>query len=443
LKKKPKAKVKAKAKAKGSQPAMQTTITQYVKAGLQGGAGSGKSTTAALLLLALSREYHNRAPVLVFDTEPGWQFVKPMFDAEGVPLLLVHGRHFKGMHDALKRAISEGCCGFVVDSITHPWQELLERFADSTGRVPFHKFNQIKPLWNEWTTDFLNAPLHAVANGRLAFDYFYEEAEDGRKELVKGDAKMKAGGGESFGYEPHLLCEMSHERVRGRNGKLKGLQYRCLVLKDRSRALNGKEFAFADFGAYQPNGYQAVLKVFRAHIEALTAIGAATLPKATSAVLVPEGNSVWSAEQRQKTIVLEEIEATLGTKLWPGNTNEAKQNKLRVIEELFGTRSWTKVETFPLVELERGLVVLLDLEKRLETETPSDAKMLVEMIRMAARAVRQQVSAVRCDEHLEAGKTALESMLQQSVENVHAARKLPGNVAELLEQQRQRRAGAR
>jgi hypothetical protein len=167
------------------------------------------------------------------------------------------------------------------------------------------------------------------------------------------------------------------------------------------------------------------------------------LPKATSAVLVPEGNSVWSAEQRQKTIVLEEIEATLGTKLWPGNTNEAKQNKLRVIEELFGTRSWTKVETFPLVELERGLVVLLDLEKRLETETPSDAKMLVEMIRMAARAVRQQVSAVRCDEHLEAGKTALESMLQQSVENVHAARKLPGNVAELLEQQRQRRAGAR
>jgi hypothetical protein len=171
----------------------------FVKAGFQGSSGTGKSTTAGLLLLGLSVEYASRAPVLVYDTEPGWQFLKSLFEAENVELIIRNGRHFKGMHDALREAVKLGCSGFAVDSITHSWSELLERFADSTGRVPFHKFNQIKPLWNEWTVDFLNAPLHCVANGRLAFEYLYEVAEDGRRDLVKGDAKMKAGGGESFG----------------------------------------------------------------------------------------------------------------------------------------------------------------------------------------------------------------------------------------------------
>src|SRR6266542_1454547 len=57
-----------------------------IKVGFFGGQGSGKTTSAAMLALGLSKELHHGAPVWVTDTEPGWQFLKPMFAAEGVQL---------------------------------------------------------------------------------------------------------------------------------------------------------------------------------------------------------------------------------------------------------------------------------------------------------------------------------------------------------------------
>jgi len=57
-----------------------------IKVGFFGGQGAGKTTSAAMLALALSKELHNGAPVWVTDTEPGWQFLCPMFAAEGVKL---------------------------------------------------------------------------------------------------------------------------------------------------------------------------------------------------------------------------------------------------------------------------------------------------------------------------------------------------------------------
>lgn len=353
----------------------------YLKAGLQGSAGTGKSTTAGLLLLGLSVTRHSKAPVLIFDTEPGWQFLKPLYQDEGVELIIENGRHFKGMHDAITTAVKRGCCGFCVDSITHTWSELLERFADSTGRVPFHKFNQIKPLWNDWTIDFLNSPLHGIANGRLGFEYFYEEQEDGKKELVKGDTKMKAGGGESFGYEPHLTCEMSHQRKRLKGGKLGGLQYVCFVLKDRVRALNGKEFVFDDLAQYKVGGYRPVLNAFLPHIEALENIAGVNLPKDTSAAIIPDGDANFHHKQKVKQALLEEWYTTMDL-LFSTRTDEGKHSRMVVTEAITSVRSKTKFESFDAAQLQYCVMLLMQFEKRFKAEpvkADGDLKALVEM----------------------------------------------------------------
>src|SRR5687767_14838017 len=76
------------------------------KIGAFGPGGSGKTTTLSLLAIGLSLTYHNGAPVVFFDTEgAGSDFVKPLFDAEGVPFYNVKSRAFADMRAAHREAL--------------------------------------------------------------------------------------------------------------------------------------------------------------------------------------------------------------------------------------------------------------------------------------------------------------------------------------------------
>src|SRR5207302_8040252 len=68
-----------------------------IKLGWFGPQGSGKTTSAALLALALSKEIYGGAPVYVTDTEPGWQFLRPLFQMEGVELIQRTDPTFRAM----------------------------------------------------------------------------------------------------------------------------------------------------------------------------------------------------------------------------------------------------------------------------------------------------------------------------------------------------------
>src|SRR5262245_17236753 len=85
------------------------------KVGIFGRQGSGKTTTAALIAIGLSKTYHKGAPVAALDTENGSDYLVPIFEAEGVPLLVVKSRAFKDMKDGLREAEREGCCAYLVD----------------------------------------------------------------------------------------------------------------------------------------------------------------------------------------------------------------------------------------------------------------------------------------------------------------------------------------
>lgn len=179
------------------------------KVGLFGPQGSGKTTTAALLLIGLSKTYHGGKPVAFLDTENGSDYLVPIFAAEGVELVVAKSRAFNDMKGALREAEEAGCCGYLVDSYTHTWQELNDALKKklNVSRLEFKHMDQLKGLWRVWTDQMLNSPLHVFLNGRLGYVWDREEDENGRKgDLVKLGTKMKSEA--DAGYEPSLLIEM-------------------------------------------------------------------------------------------------------------------------------------------------------------------------------------------------------------------------------------------
>jgi hypothetical protein len=55
------------------------------------------------------------------------------------------------------------------------------------------------------------------------------------------------------------------------------------------------------------------------------------------------GDDNWTAEKRRRTIYLEEIQGEI-TRRYPGQTAAEKKKKLELLELIFATRSWTKIE---------------------------------------------------------------------------------------------------
>jgi len=186
-----------------------------LKIGLFGGQGSGKTTTAALIAAALSKELHGGAPVWVTDTEPAWQFVRPrIFGPEKVELVTRKVPTFKAMLQDMYEADKAGACVWAADQLTVIWAELMQSFkAKNGGFIPINVWGDIRQMWNEYITAFRNTKMHCIAIGRLG--NVMEEMQgdkEGEIRLVKTGTTFKAGGSESFGYEPDALLELSLER---------------------------------------------------------------------------------------------------------------------------------------------------------------------------------------------------------------------------------------
>jgi hypothetical protein len=365
------------------------------KIGFFGGTGSGKTTTAAELALGISLRFHDKAPVYVYDTEPGWQFTRRMFATEGVELIQVRERSFQGMRKHLKAAEKTGACAFVVDSMTHVWNELMQTFAKSNGRVEFQQFNLIKRYWNEWTVEFLNSPLHAFALGRLGYEYDAQVNEDtGKKEIVKGDSKFKAGGGESFGYEPHLLIEMELSRDGSHNGRGGALIHTANVLKDRTRILNGESFDFKDGRGYKAGDYRLVFDAFLPHVEELQYTGGLSIiADATSSELRPESESDYFKNKQNRDVSIEKIEASM-TLLFPGQSADMKSLKLKILDMLFGTRSWKEItEKRSLADLDQALASLMKYEGQAKPNPPSTEDGVLNLLTNCMSAIREEKAA--------------------------------------------------
>lgn len=354
------------------------------KVGIFAPQGAGKTTTALLLSIGLSKTFHKGAPIAFMDTENGSDYVVPIADMEGVELRNFKSRAFKDMKAGLREAQDSGCCAFIVDSYSHPWKELCDTFKAKSKRkkLEFHHMDELKSLWQGWTDLMLNSPLHVILAGRLGYVWDREEDdEDGTKgDLIKLGTKMKSES--EAGYEPSLLIEMEgiqpeasrQKKTRAKSGTI---THHAYVLKDRWRILNGRTFTFKDMNEYKAGGYLSVFNAFRPHFDRL-AIGkeqrAVDNTRTSEALFDGNGDSAHQQRARRVQIALEVIQATL-VKLWPGGPGESvksKALKALAVETLFETRSWTQVESLSLEKLELGLDALARFEEAVE-DGKSDA----------------------------------------------------------------------
>lgn len=347
------------------------------KIGEFGEPGSGKTTTAALLAIGISKTYCNNAPVAMMDTERASDFVIPIFRAEGVQLLTHKSKAFADMMTVLAEAEKTGCCCLIIDSVTHTWDELIDSYCKKRGiaKAEFHHWRDIKAPWKVWTDRYLTSALHIIVAGRVGYDYEYQVGENNKKELIKGDSKMRAEG--QFGYEPHLLMEFERER----NGNQ--FNHIAHILKDRSWALNGKAITFVDQPAYKTGYYKVVFDAFKPHFDLLNIGGKQQqLNEANSAALFPGGHSEHFAREQEKRIALDEILATMQL-LWPGQSAAEKQLRIRILETLWGVRAWSAVEAMPLEDIQRGLRALRDFEK---TKEPADSDGMLAALEKSVKA---------------------------------------------------------
>lgn len=347
-------------------PLVATGTVIPTKLAIFGEQGTGKTTTACLYAAAISKEFYGGAPVWGTDPELGMQFPKrTIFAPEKIPFEIRTVPTFQGMMTDLRDAERAGACVWMVE-LQKIWIELLKTVRKKS---PSNWGNELNAMWTDYVAHFLNSKLHCIALGRVG-DVTDDLIEDGKVVKVKTGEKMKAGGSNSFGYEPHLVLRMKFEiKPRRKAGQLiehdGRMNHVAYVLKDRTWALNGMEFRWSDKAGYKPGGYAQVWQSLRPHFAAVQeTMGFSTLDTtATSeAMISDEGNSEFFLMRQRREATSAEIKGCMDL-LFGGRGKEEVQVRLAVSDLIFGVKSKEAADALPFEQLERGLRILHAFEK--------------------------------------------------------------------------------
>lgn len=321
----------------------------YAKVGLYGTAGSGKTRTAAEIAIGICQYSKSTKPVAMFDTEPAASFIIPLFEKAGIEFLVYdQSRAFRDLM-AFTEEAQDVASVIIVDSITHIWRDLQEsylaRINDDRKRynkrplaaLEFQHWGPIKRQWSEFTDIFLSSKVHMIVCGRAGNVYEYQEKDDGsgKKELITVGTKMATE--KELGYEPSLLIEMEIQRDNG------DIINTAIVQKDRADRLNGKTIAFPNFEKLKP------------HFEALHIGGehhGSMNQRDSREMFTESGEDNWGAELRRKEVALDEIKEEILRHLGHGMDAGTKAAKSQLLEDIAGTRSWAKLESMKLAEVQ-------------------------------------------------------------------------------------------
>ena len=221
----------------------------FLKMGIYGPAGSGKTFTSLLIAEGLTNAMGKR--VAFVDTESGTDFYtqtieeRPIhpeafdFDRIVTKSLAQTNQEVDGI-DPSEHGI------VVIDSISHLWEAAIEAYdgkKTSIGSIPMHAWGGIKKPYKALITTLLNGQYHAIICGRQK-NVFGEDDASGEMRLL--GVAMKAEG--ETPYEPHVLVRMIRELGRGKSLA----PVSAFVEKDRSGILSGRTIVLP---ADQPEGF--------------------------------------------------------------------------------------------------------------------------------------------------------------------------------------------
>jgi hypothetical protein len=332
----------------------------YLRAGIYGFGGAGKTRTAVELAIGVRDYFHLEDPIGFFDTESGVGYVSSLIKSRtGRPPRGLKSRSFSDLMQFSEECLGQ-CSVVIIDSATHVWREVVdsymrdvnERLEDlaTAQRRPFvprrtmegSDWGIVKSAWARWTDWYINAPIHVIVCGRAGYEYSDREDEEGNTESVKVGTKMKAES--EFAFEHALLVEM--QRIQRFDGDHTFL-HRATIVKDKfDGCLDGKQMEDPTFAFFAP------------HVARLKPAGHKLVDLAVKTHHSLGGDSGWHREKQARAIVSEEIDGEL-QRAHPGQTAVEKQARRDLLEKVFGTVSWTAIsESTHSDRLRRGLAEL-------------------------------------------------------------------------------------
>jgi hypothetical protein len=322
----------------------------YLKMGLYGKAGSGKTRTSAEMAIGLYKYAKLKKPVAVFDTEPAYAFMIPLFKQAGIPLMIFdESRAFADLMAYIDE-VEEHCSILIVDSITHVWKDIQESYITRINQtreaqrkskissLEFHHWRPIKAEWATFTDRYLSSKIHFILCGRAGSEYSYQINDRTNKmELITIGDKMATE--KELAHEPSLLIEMVKHREDGK------IINRALVEKDRSDSYNGAQIDMPTFDSFIK--HVEFLNIGGEHFNSLDG-------RDSSQLFTAEGEDNWSHEKRLRDIAGEEIKALFVRRGLDGTAKDAKEKRAKYMLEIFGTGSWTAVMSMKSDQIRNG-----------------------------------------------------------------------------------------
>lgn len=317
--------------------------TAFLKVGIMGFQGSGKTFTSSRLATGLVKQSKIPNPkVAMFDTEKSSDFLVDYFKEQNIEFSVVKSRAFKDLCASIVEAEKGGYNVFIVDSVTHVWNELLAAHDLRFGKKDFlQKLQPVKTEWANFTNLFINSHMHFFSLGRAGYQWETEiNEETGKRSTVQTGTKFKAEG--EFGYESDLLLEM--ERLEDqKTGKD---IHRCWVRKDRWDLLDGKFFDEPTFNHFLPIVQKLAIG---GHVGFDESRNSADIFES------PDSRYEW---QKQKEIALEELDATLVKAGLDGRSDAIKLRRIEVLEKIFTTSSARAIKDLKVEDLKNGITAI-------------------------------------------------------------------------------------
>ncbi len=323
-----------------------TNTQAFMKMGIMGFAGSGKTYTATDVSIGLIKLMQEKKltigdkPAFFLDTETGSDWVKPTFEKNNIELHTAKTRSFADLVPAAREAEKNGSI-LIIDSISHFWREITESYAKKKNRqrgLEFQDWAWLKKEWGVFTDAFVNTSLHIVMCGRAGYEYDFFENDSGKKELEKTGIKMKAE--TETGYEPSILVLMEREI----DMETKKVYRTAHILKDRANIIDGKAFKNPTF------------KTFLPHIEFLN-LGGQQLGVDTSRNsegMIEKDSKDFFKEREQKEIYMEKIGNLFTAHGHSSRSEDGKKAIIGLLKKHFQTDAWKELETFSVAKIKEG-----------------------------------------------------------------------------------------
>jgi hypothetical protein len=339
----------------------------FFKCACRGLSGSGKSWFALNISIGLWDRLGRKNPIFYLDTENALSYILPHYEHLGVEIFELRSRSFRDLKQFWIEANAAKAIT-VIDSITHLNDDMTNTYLEDKHKSRLAVWDWM-PLKKDWRKNVLehiaNDPIHLIVCGRLS-DVFKPVEIDGSTVIAAVDSKMTAE--KNTEYEPSLTVEMerfnlSEDEIRDRARAIKeskpvkdiqkAANYRLTIIKDRTNTMSGMyEFEPQQNRWVEPNN--PIWQAISPHIEALKLGGEYKGMDTTrsSAGMFGKPDESYAEAERQKTILLEEVEGEIVRRF--GQSKDDKAAKIDLVKAAFGTSSWTAIQGMTLDKVREG-----------------------------------------------------------------------------------------